>query len=62
MAKKSEHNQVTIKLEPDDYNSLGLFAEQGDRAVAAQGRRMLRKAIEERRAAQPALPEPDPAP
>lgn len=57
MAKKSELNQVTIRLEPDDYASLSIFADQGDRSISAQGRRMLRKSIEERRAAQPALPE-----
>ncbi len=61
MTKTSEHNQVTIRLDPEDYQSLCKFAEDGDRAVAAQGRRMLRRAIEERRAAQPALPEPDAA-
>ncbi len=62
MAKKSEHNSVTIKLEPEDYASLSLFARDGDRTIAAQGRRMLRKAIAERREAQPALPEGDAAP
>ena len=55
--KTSKNSQVTIQLESDDYNSLVLFAEDGDRPVAAQARRMLRKAIEERRAAQPRLPE-----
>ena len=58
MTNKSEHNQVTIRLDPEDYKSLCKFADEGDRAVAAQGRRMLRKAIEERCAAQPPLPEP----
>jgi hypothetical protein len=62
MAKKSEHNQVTIKLDPEDYKSLCKFAEDGDRSTSAQGRRMLRRAIEERRAAEPALPEGDAAP
>lgn len=57
MTNKSEHNTVTIRLEPDDYASLCTFAELGDRGVSAQGRRMLRRSIEERRKAQPELPE-----
>lgn len=61
-ATRSDHNSVTIKLDPKDYESLSLFAHDGDRTIAAQGRRMLRKAIAERREAQPALPEGDAAP
>lgn len=60
MTNKSEHNQVTIKLDPEDYEELRLLAETGDRTISAQGRRMLRRSIEERRAAQPALPEVPP--
>jgi hypothetical protein len=62
MTKKSEHNSVTIKLDAEDYESLCTFAHDGDRSTAAQGRRMLRTAIEERRKAQPALLEGDDAP
>ena len=58
MTKKSDHNSVTIRFEdPEDYQSLCAFAVLGDRGVSAQARRMLKRAIEERRAAQPALPE-----
>lgn len=59
MAKKSEHNQVTIKLEPEDYTKLCILAGEGDRGVSAQARRMLRGALRNAVPEQPALPEPE---
>jgi hypothetical protein len=60
MAKKSEHNQVTIKLDPEDYANLCTLAVEGDRSNSAQARRMLRGALRNAVPEQAGLPEAPP--